>query len=63
MPGIYTIGEEPRYQAIFMKATFEQGKYPSKWLDDAPQTLQYYKHSRNRVFKKEYKVNRAISKC
>jgi len=28
MPGIYTIGEEPYYQAIFVKATFEQGKYP-----------------------------------
>src|SRR5699024_10150154 len=60
MPGIYTIGEEPNYQAVFVKATFEQGKYPNKWLDDTQQTLQYFMHSRNGIFKKDYKVNRAI---
>ncbi|HLR00468.1 MAG TPA: hypothetical protein VK102_08825 [Sphingobacterium sp.] len=60
MPGIYTIREEPHYHVIFVKATFEQGKYPYKWLDDTQQTLQYYMHSQNGIFKKDYKVNRAI---
>ena len=30
--GIYLIGTEPKYQAIFVKATLSGGKYANKWL-------------------------------
>ena len=57
--GIYLIGEEPNYQAIFVKATFEQGKYPNQWIKPN-ETLKYYMYSQRKVFKKEYKYNAAI---
>lgn len=57
--GIYLIGDEPNYQAIFVKATFKEGKYPNEWIEPN-QTLKYYMYSLRDVFKKEYKYNRAI---
>jgi len=57
--GIYLIGEEPNYQAIFVKATFEEGKYPNEWIEPN-NILKYYMYSLREVFKKEYKYNTAI---
>lgn len=57
--GIYLIGDEPNYQAIFVKATFEQGKYPNEWIE-SNNILKYYMYSLRDVFKKEYKYNTAI---
>lgn len=57
--GIYLIGDEPNYQSIFVKATFEEGKYPNEWIEPN-QTLKYYMYSLRDVFKKEYKYNKAI---
>ncbi|SDZ79224.1 5-methylcytosine-specific restriction enzyme A [Thalassobacillus cyri] len=57
--GIYLIGEEPNYQAIFVKATFEEGKYPNKWIEPN-NLLKYYMYSARKVFNKDYKYNRAI---
>ncbi|MED4780953.1 NUDIX domain-containing protein [Brevibacillus choshinensis] len=57
--GIYLIGDEPNYQAIFIKATFENGKYPNQWIN-AYDVLKYYLYSVKDVFKPEYKYNAAI---
>ncbi|MDM5225008.1 NUDIX domain-containing protein [Cytobacillus sp. NJ13] len=57
--GIYLIGEEPNYQAIFVKATFEEGKYPNEWIEPN-NVLKYYMYSLRDIFKKEYKYNSAI---
>ncbi|MEN8698419.1 NUDIX domain-containing protein [Bacillus infantis] len=57
--GIYLIGEEPNYQAIFVKATFEEGKYPNEWVESNT-VLKYYMYSLKDTFKKEYKYNSAI---
>lgn len=57
--GIYLIGDEPNYQAIFIKATFSDGKYPNKWIKKYD-VLKYYMYSVNNVFKSEYKYNSAI---
>lgn len=57
--GIYLIGDEPNYQAIFVKATFEEGKYPNEWIEPN-NILKYYMYSLREVFKKEYKYNTAI---
>ncbi|MGF9906130.1 NUDIX domain-containing protein [Brevibacillus porteri] len=57
--GIYLIGEEPNYQAIFIKATFKDGKYPNKWINSYD-ILKYYLYSVKDVFKPEYKYNTAI---
>lgn len=57
--GIYLIGDEPNYQAIFVKATFSEGKYPNEWIE-GNNVLKYYMYSLKSVFKKEYKYNAAI---
>lgn len=57
--GIYLIGDEPNYQAIFVKATFEEGKYPNEWIKPN-ETLKYFMYSHRGKFKKEYKYNAAI---
>ncbi|WOD65676.1 HNH endonuclease (plasmid) [Niallia taxi] len=57
--GIYLIGDEPNYQAIFVKATFAEGKYPNEWIE-SNNVLKYYMYSLKSVFKKEYKYNAAI---
>ncbi|MEK3943530.1 NUDIX domain-containing protein [Paenibacillus sp. FSL H3-0310] len=57
--GIYLIGDEPKYQAIFIKATFSDGKYPNEWIEKFD-VLKYYMFSFRSVFKSEYKYNKAI---
>lgn len=57
--GIYLIGDEPNYQAIFIKATFSDGKYPNEWIEKYD-VLKYYMYSLRNVFKSDYKYNRAI---
>lgn len=57
--GIYLIGDEPNYQAIFVKATFAEGKYPNEWIE-GNNVLKYYMYSLKSVFKREYKYNTAI---
>lgn len=57
--GIYLIGKEPNYQAIFVKATLNGGKYPNQWLIP-DEELKYYLYSLKGNFNPEYKVNRAI---
>jgi len=53
--GIYVIGE----QAIFIKATLENGKYPNKWVIPN-EKLQYYFYSREGVFNESYVYNSSI---
>lgn len=57
--GIYLIGDEPNYQAIFIKATFTDGKYPNEWIQKYD-VLKYYMYSLKNVFKSDYKYNAAI---
>ncbi|WP_216624735.1 NUDIX domain-containing protein [Paenibacillus foliorum] len=57
--GIYLIGDEPNYQAIFIKATFKDGKYPNEWIEKY-NVLKYYMYSLKDVFKTDYKYNKAI---
>ncbi|MBX4150736.1 NUDIX domain-containing protein [Paenibacillus lautus] len=57
--GIYLIGDRPNYQAIFIKATLENGKYPNKWVIPN-EKLQYYFYSREGVFSESYAYNAAI---
>ncbi|RJX40888.1 NUDIX domain-containing protein [Paenibacillus pinisoli] len=57
--GIYLIGDEPNYLAIFIKATFSDGKYPNEWIQKYD-VLKYYMYSLNNVFKSDYKYNAAI---
>ncbi|MEC3885510.1 NUDIX domain-containing protein [Halobacillus sp. HZG1] len=57
--GIYLIGKEPNYQAVFVKATFEEGKYPNEWLEPN-NLLKYYMYSAKNKFNTDYKYNRAI---
>lgn len=59
--GIYLIGDDDRLQAIFIKATLANGKYPNEWIVENEQ-LKYYFYSLNGVFKPEYKYNNAILK-
>ncbi|MFB9327819.1 NUDIX domain-containing protein [Paenibacillus aurantiacus] len=57
--GIYLIGDKPNLQAIFIKATLENGKYPNKWIIPN-EKLQYYFYSREGVFSGDYAYNSAI---
>lgn len=57
--GIYLVGEEPNYQAIFIKVTLQEGKYANKWLTKG-QELKYYMYSRSGNFDINYKYNKAI---
>ncbi|WP_201008721.1 HNH endonuclease [Paenibacillus glycanilyticus] len=57
--GIYLIGNEPNYQAVFVKATFEEGKYPNKWIE-SNELLKYYMYSLKGNFNPSYKYNAAI---
>ncbi|MCL6605656.1 MAG: HNH endonuclease [Paenibacillus sp.] len=57
--GIYLIGKEPNYQAIFIKATFDGGKYANDWIEKYD-VLKYYMYSVNGVFNPNYKYNAAI---
>jgi len=57
--GIYLIGKEPNYKAIFIKATLQGGKYPNKWIKGKDE-LKYYMYSLKGNFDPAYKVNQAI---
>jgi 5-methylcytosine-specific restriction enzyme A len=57
--GIYLIGNRPNFQAIFIKATLENGKYPNKWIIPN-ETLQYYLYSRKGIFSESYTYNATI---
>ncbi|WP_366516717.1 HNH endonuclease [Sphingomonas caseinilyticus] len=57
--GILLIGDPPRPQAVFVKATFTGGKYPNTWLSE-PDRLKYYLKSRSGVFNESYVENAAI---
>ncbi|QNP44319.1 HNH endonuclease [Sphingomonas daechungensis] len=59
--GILLIGNPPKPQAVFVKATFSGGKYPNKWISE-PDRLKYYLKSRNAVFSETYIENAAIIK-
>jgi len=62
-PGIYLIGDEPNYYAIFIKVTLSGGRYPNTWLIPNKE-LKYYTYSRTlnglRNFNINYKYNQAI---
>ena len=58
--GIYLIGPEDNYRAIFVKATLGgEGKYPNKWLIPNLELKYYFKSIKDR-FSKTYKENAAI---
>lgn len=57
--GIYLIPGYPNYQAIFIKATLDGGKYPNSWLIPEVE-LKYYLYSLKEKFDPNYKVNQAI---
>jgi len=59
--GIYLVGDEPDYQAIFVKATLEDGEYPNEWLEE-DQVLKYYMYSIKDKYKIDYKYNKSIIK-
>ncbi|WP_433581272.1 NUDIX domain-containing protein [Paenibacillus amylolyticus] len=58
-PGIYLIGSEPNFKAIFIKATFSDGKYPNEWIEKYD-VLKYYMKSAKDVFNPDHKYNRSI---
>lgn len=58
-PGIYLIGDEPKYEAIFIKATLEDGSYANEWLIE-DEELKYYMYALRENYNPEYKYNRAI---
>lgn len=57
--GIYLIGDEPNYQAIFIKATLKNGAYPNEWIK-VNEELKYYMYSLKDNYDPEYKFNQAI---
>ena len=57
--GIYLVGEDYNYQAIFIKVTLEEGKYPNKWITEGKE-LKYYMYSNRGNFDINYKYNQAI---
>jgi len=59
--GIYLVGDEPDYQAIFVKATLEDGDYPNEWLKE-DQALKYYMYAVRDKYKIDYKYNKSIIK-
>lgn len=58
-PGIYLIGDNPDYQAIFIKATLENGDYPNEWIKENKE-LKYYMYALRENYDPEYKYNEAI---
>lgn len=58
--GIYLIpGQPSQYQAIFIKATLNGGKYPNEWIIPGEE-LKYYFYAPNDNFNPEYKYNQTI---
>jgi 5-methylcytosine-specific restriction protein A len=50
------IGDEPNYQAIFIKATLKNGAYPNEWIK-VDKELKYYMYSLKDNYDPEYKFN------
>lgn len=57
--GIYLVGDEPDYQAIFIKVTLENGVYPNEWIIPGEE-LKYYMYAPSQKYDPTYKPNRAI---
>lgn len=57
--GIYLIGDEPNYQAIFVKATLKNGDYPNEWIKEN-ELLKYYMYAIKEKYDPNYKYNQAI---
>lgn len=57
--GIYLVGDEPNYQAIFIKVTLKNGLCPNEWII-AGEELKYYMYAQNQKYDPTYKHNRAI---
>lgn len=57
--GIMTIGPEPNYKAIIVKATLSGGKYANAWITKNEE-LKYYMFALKGKYNPDYKVNKAI---
>lgn len=57
--GIYLVGDEPNYQAIFIKVTLQNGAYPNEWIIPGKE-LKYYMFAPSQRYDPTYKPNRAI---
>lgn len=57
--GIYIIGDDKNTQAVFIKATLENGVYPNTWLVKNEE-LKYYMYAPQGKYNPEYKYNKAI---
>lgn len=57
--GILRIGSGKNLQAVFVKATFDGGKYKNTWISE-PDILKYYLKSRGGVFSELFVENAAI---
>lgn len=57
--GIYLVGDEPNYQAIFIKVTLQNGSYPNEWIIPGKE-LKYYMFAPSQRYDPTYKPNRAI---
>ncbi|MEK5142612.1 NUDIX domain-containing protein [Paenibacillus sp. FSL M7-0134] len=57
--GIYLIGNNDRLQAIFIKSTFSDGKYPNEWIVEN-EKIKYYFYSLRGNFDPNYKYNASI---
>ena len=57
--GIYLVGDEPNYQAIFIKVTLQNGSYPNEWIIPGKE-LKYYMYAPSQRYDPNYKPNRAI---
>ncbi|MGG2093484.1 HNH endonuclease signature motif containing protein [Bacillus sp. S13(2024)] len=59
LSGIYLIGDEPNYKAIFSKVTMKDGKYQNEWIVEN-KILKHYMKSMGDNFDPTFKVNRGI---
>ena len=57
--GIYLVGDEPNYQAIFIKVTLQNGAYPNEWIIPGKE-LKYYMFAPSERYDPTYKPNKAI---
>ncbi|MFQ7058164.1 MAG: HNH endonuclease [Turicibacter sanguinis] len=57
--GIYLVGDEPNYQAIFIKVTLQNGDYPNRWITPGKE-LKYYMYALKDRYDPNYKYNKAI---
>ena len=57
--GIYLVGDESNYQAIFIKVTLQNGTYPNEWIIPGKE-LKYYMFALSERYDPTYKQNKAI---